>query len=658
MMFNNLDVEAYDRQYSDRELIRRALAYFAPHRARMVRVIAGTLLVAALSAGVPIMLKVAMGRFEVAGAAAVPRGVIAVLVGYLFVSWVAIWFGNFVRRRAMVAAIGDVVLTLRRDAFAAAAAHDLSFFDRFSSGRIVSRITSDTTDFGQSVALVGDLVSQVGEVAILLAVAATYSWRMTLWTLGTVPTLIAFTLTFRALARRVTRQGARAMGEVNAKTFETVAGMAVAKNFRREQTVYDEFRAVNEISYRLNFRRGFTLAMVFPVLNLIMGGFVALIVWRGALAAGQGALALSAWFLFSQLIDRIGFPIINLSTFWTQVQVGFAAIERICALVDAEPSVVQTGSEPVERVAGDVRFEHVRFAYASGEGAGEVGELVGVADDDVAADDAEAGALDADAPHDDAAAADTIVLPDFSLHIRAGESIALVGHTGAGKSSVARLVARFYEFQGGRLLIDGRDIRSFDLGAFRRHLGIVPQMPFLFNGTVADNIRYARPEATDDEIERLARSIGDGDWLAALPDGLATDVGERGDRLSVGQRQLVSLMRVLIQRPAIFILDEATASIDPFTEAQIQEALERLIADRTSIVIAHRLSTVRAADRILVMDRGRIIEEGDHDALMRAGGHYARLYDTYFRHQSLDYVVQETMEESAEDTAKETVEAV
>lgn len=606
MMFNNLDVEAYDRQYSDRELVRRSLAYFRPHRARMARVIAGTVLVAGLSAGVPIMLKVAMGRFEEAGAAAVPRGVIGALVGYLFVSWVAIWYGNFVRRRAMVAAIGDVVLTLRRDAFAAAAAHDLSFFDRFASGRIVSRITSDTTDFGQSVALVGDLVSQVGEVMILLAVAWTYSWRMTLWTMLTVPTLIVFTLSFRAVARRVTRQGARAMGEVNAKTFETVAGMAVAKNFRREQAVYDEFRAVNETSYRLNFRRGFTLAMVFPVLNLIMGAFVALIVWRGALEVGQGALALAAWFLFSQLVDRIGFPIINLSTFWTQVQVGFAAIERICALVDAEPSVVQTASEPVDRVAGDVRFEHVRFAYDSAEGAG--GE-------------------------------DDIVLPDFSLHIRAGESVALVGHTGAGKSSVARLVARFYEFQAGALSIDGRDIRTLDLGAFRRHLGIVPQMPFLFNGTVADNIRYARPEATDDEIERLARRIGDGDWLAALPDGLATDVGERGDRLSVGQRQLVSLMRVLVQRPAIFILDEATASIDPFTEAQIQEALELLFADRTSIVIAHRLSTVKAADRILVMDGGRIIEEGDHDALMAAGGHYAQLYDTYFRHQSLDYVV-------------------
>ena len=301
------------------------------------------------------------------------------------------------------------------------------------------------------------------------------------------------------------------------------------------------------------------------------------------------------------MMDRICFPIINISAFWSQVQVGFAAVERVFALIDADPSVKQTASEPVPHLAGEITFDHVRFGYGDAEP----------------------------------------VLPDFSLHIRAGESVALVGHTGAGKSSIARLVERFYEFQAGTIRIDGRDVRTFDLTAYRRHLGIVPQMPFLFNGTVADNIRYARPEATDAEIEALAMRIGDGEWLTALPNGLATDVGERGDRLSVGQRQLVSLMRVIVQGPAIFILDEATASIDPFTEAQIQEALELILAEATSIVIAHRLSTVQAADRILVLESGRIIEEGDHAALMRGGGHYAELYDTYFRHQSLDYVVPE-----------------
>ncbi|NLF12276.1 MAG: ATP-binding cassette domain-containing protein, partial [Anaerolineaceae bacterium] len=229
------------------------------------------------------------------------------------------------------------------------------------------------------------------------------------------------------------------------------------------------------------------------------------------------------------------------------------------------------------------------------------------------------------------------VLDGFTLHIEPGESVALVGHTGAGKSSLARLIARFYEFQGGRILIDGRDIRTFDLVSYRRQLGIVSQAPFLFSGTVAENVRYARPDLAEDEIEAVARSIGGGEWLQALPEGLQTNVGERGSRLSMGQRQLVALMRVLVQEPAIFILDEATASIDPFTEAQIQQATDAILSRSTSILIAHRLSTVRKVDRIIVLREGRIIEEGSHAALMDRGGHYAELYDTYFRHQSPDY---------------------
>jgi len=288
----------------------------------------------------------------------------------------------------------------------------------------------------------------------------------------------------------------------------------------------------------------------------------------------------------------------NLSAFWSQFQSALSATERIFALMDAEPVVIQQANTPVEKLRGDIRFDHVDFRYREKEQ----------------------------------------VLKDFSLHIRAGESVALVGHTGAGKSSIAKLVTRFYEFQAGRLFIDDRDIRTLDLRSYRRQLGIVSQTPFLFAGTVADNIRYAVPSLSDAEVERIAGQIGHGDWIETLPEGLQTNVGERGSRLSMGQRQLVVLARMLAQDPGIFILDEATASIDPFTESQIQEALRLILHNRTSIVIAHRLSTVKAADRILVLQRGRIIEEGNHDQLMQQGGHYADLYNTYFRHQSLEYI--------------------
>ncbi|MEZ4614254.1 MAG: ABC transporter ATP-binding protein [Caldilineaceae bacterium] len=280
------------------------------------------------------------------------------------------------------------------------------------------------------------------------------------------------------------------------------------------------------------------------------------------------------------------------------IQQGLAASERVFALIDDEPLVVQSAQESVGRLQGAITFDKVTFNYSTGR---------------------------------------NTVLQDFSLTIPAGETLAIVGHTGAGKSSLVKLLMRFYEFQGGRLFIDGRDIRTLNLGEYRRQLGLVPQAPFLFSGTVADNIRYGRPSASDAEVATAAKQLGDGSWLDDLPQGLNTDVGERGARLSLGQRQLVALARVLLQDPAILLLDEATASIDPFTEAQVQDALATVLRGRTSIVIAHRLSTVRAADRIIVLRNGEIIEAGDHEGLLAQGGHYAELYTTYFRHQSLEY---------------------
>jgi ATP-binding cassette subfamily B protein len=423
-------------------------------------------------------------------------------------------------------------------------------------------------------------------------------WRLTLGMIGLTPLVFLAANGFRALARRATRQGNRVMANVNAAVQESISGIAVAKNFRQEAAIYDEFTDVNAQSYTINVRRGFVISNVFPALNLLGGAAVASLTYFGGLAAGAGAITPGAWYLFLQSVDRFFFPFINLASFMSQIQAGLSATERVFALIDAEPAVRQTASEPVPVLRGEIEFDHLDFRYSQQE----------------------------------------TVLTDFCLRIRPGETVALVGHTGAGKSSIAKLIARFYEYQAGQLLIDGRDIRTFDLAEYRKQLGIVSQVPFLFSGSVADNIRYARPDVSDAEIEALARQIGRGDWLATLPEGLATDVGERGGRLSMGQRQLVALMRVLVQRPAIFILDEATASVDPFTEEQIQEALDLILGKSTAIIIAHRLSTVRNADRIIVLRKGQIIEEGNHDALLAQGGHYAELYNTYFRHQSLEAI--------------------
>jgi ABC-type multidrug transport system fused ATPase/permease subunit len=593
-ILDGLDSEEYDRSYKDSELLRRIASYFRPYRRQIV--LASLMLTLNSIAGTAGPILISKGLDLIHQDSSI-RMLLLLSFGVLLLGVFA-WGFNYIRQVFSARVVGNVILKLREDVFNSVMYNDLSFFDKHPSGKIVSRVTSDTQDFSNVVTLVLDVISQLLLVVLLIGWLFSINVRLSLLILAMSPVAFVIALSFRKIARKVTRNAKRVTAIINAEIQESISGIVVAKSFRQEQAIFDRFTENNRKAYKVGLARGLTMNSIFPILGTASGLAVALLVYFGGASVRSASITPGNWYLFMQAVAFFWWPIIGIASFWSQFQDGLSASERVFALIDTDPKVIQSASDSAPKLQGEIEFRNLSFSYTEREQ----------------------------------------VLNNFSLIIPSCQNLAFVGHTGAGKSSIARLIARFYEFQEGELRVDGKDVRRFDLAQYRRQIGLVPQDPFLFSGSVKDNIHYGFPEATDNEVCKAAERIADGKWLEALSDGLDTEVGARGGSLSMGQRQLVALARVLLKDPAILILDEATASVDPFTETQIQEGLELVMQDRTSIVIAHRLSTVRNADRIIVLQNGRIIEEGNHNQLLAQGGHYAELYNTYFRHQSLEYI--------------------
>ena len=593
-MYVGLEAEEYDRVYKDKALIKRIFHYFSPYKRSMVIVILFITISSLTYAFVPVLVSIAINNLETI------RNIsyLFLLISLILILNLFSWVFNYFTIKYSVHVIGNDVLDLRRDAGQAILNHDLSFFDKNPIGKIVSRTNSDSRDFGTVIDLTLQLISSVLVIIFLLIIMSFINPILTLVTIITFPLFFAIALSFRKLARSKTLLGQRALASVNAYVKESFSGIQIAKTFRQEQKLYNDFNEVNTTSYNVNLRRAFVLNAIFPSLGVIQGIVLTLLVFYGGSSVLGNKISVGELSLFIQGLTYLFFPLLTLASFWPTFQTGMAASERIFALIDTLPLVIQNDNIKPSKLKGEIEFTNLSFEYEESK---EVFER-------------------------------------FNLKIKPGESLAIVGHTGAGKSSLAKLLARFYEFQEGDILIDGISIRNYDLMEYRKQVGIIPQTPFLWADTIENNIKYGNRKASRKDVYNALEATSGSDWIKDLSRGLGTKTGERGSLISMGQRQLVVFARVLLENPSILILDEATASVDPFTETRIQDALQKTIEGRTSIIIAHRLWTVRHVDRIIVLDHGKIMEEGNHDELIAKGGMYAELYNTYFRHQSLEYI--------------------
>ena len=464
----------------------------------------------------------------------------------------------------------------------------LGFYERNRAGVIISRLTNDVDALDQLVTdgvttLVQSTLILVGSAAVLFFL----DWRLALATLSIVPALAIATAIFRVRSSRAYRSVRERLGLVTATLAEDIAGMRVVQSFTRESARRKNFEEVNAHYRAANQQTVVNSGVYFPFVDFLSSAATAVVLGYGGYLLSQGEVSVGTLFAFILYVSNFFDPVQQLSQLYNTFLAAVAALDKIMDVMDEEPEVEdRPGAAELGHIDGDVRLENLRFGYGAG-------------------------------PE---------VLHGIDLDVPAGTTVALVGHTGAGKSTIAKLLARFYDPREGSITVDGTDLRDITQESLRRQLGIVPQEGFLFAGSVRDNIAFGRPDATNEQIRAAASAVGAHDFIMRLEDGYETDVQERGSRLSLGQRQLVAFARALLADPRILILDEATSSVDIGTERKIETALRTLLAGRTAFVIAHRLSTIRGADLIVVLEHGKIVEQGSHDELLARRGLYTALY--------------------------------
>ncbi|MFX1503380.1 MAG: ABC transporter ATP-binding protein [Promethearchaeota archaeon] len=583
------------RKYSDRELFIRYIKRIVPFK-RSVILISLFVFISTIAEIInPLLVGFAINELSKLN----PNIILAFGAGLVYlILYVIIWIMFFLQRREIGKFAPFFLDNLRMDIFDKLQEQDMSFFDKYESGRLNSRVLNDALDFGDTTILITDTVGSFLISILTFGILVWLNLTLALITLASVPVIILLMFSLRRLARIVSRAYRRSIGNINAAMVESIGGIQVCKAYGQEATVSERFNKTNKEYFKTGFKLTATTHMWRPILETVAGITLIIVVYFGGQFVLQGITNPGTIFMFILYLQRFFRPIMVVALFFPQLSAGMAAYERILDILDSEPKVKQNPhSLIVDKLKGEIVFKNVDFCYKESEW----------------------------------------VFKGLNLKIEKGEKLAIVGHTGAGKSSLVKLLSRYYEFQGGSIKIDDIDIRGIKLDSYRRNIGIVHQDVFLFSGTIEENIRYGRQEASEEDLWRAIKAVHAEELIDYLPEGLQTVIGERGRGLSAGQKQLISFARALLMNPKILILDEATSSVDAYTEAIIQEALDVLLSDRTSIIIAHRLSTIMNADRIIVMEKGKIIEEGTHTSLLATNGKYGKLYKQYFEHQSLDW---------------------
>ena len=603
--------EALGKVY-DARLVRRLLRYARPYQRAVTVAVVLTILYAALETVMPLFFKLAIDRYMSRTGEAASFGWLTARLPdnpWIGLNWLAALFLTamllsfaleYSRARITLMTGQQVMYDLRREVFGHLQRLPIAYYDRNPVGRLVTRATTDIDQLNEAfsagvVAVFGDLLMLVGFVVVMLRL----NWKLALLSFSVIPLIFLATMLFRRLVRDAYRRTRTAIARINAFLNEHLSGMAVVQLFNREADSARRFDRINDQNRDAWRAAILAHAWFYPAIEIIAMLAIALVVWRGGLYVLLGAESTGTVITFFMYTQRFFRPIQDLSEKYNILQSAMAASERVFKLLDTPITVTSPARpQPLPANAGRVEFQNVWFAYQG----------------------------------------EDWVLKDVSFVLEPGAMAAVVGHTGAGKTTLTSLLLRFYDVQKGRILLDGVDLRELDLEELRRQFGIVLQDPFLFSGTLASNVRLGTERVNEQDIGEALESVNLGGFVRSLPDGLGHEVRERGATLSVGQKQLLSFARALAHRPRLLILDEATSSVDTHTELQIRAALERLTSGRTSIVIAHRLSTVQRADQILVMHKGQLRERGTHQQLLAQRGLYYKLYQLQYRDQEVGAV--------------------